>query len=757
MSVTNGQPVDAPTTNAAYLDKNQDTSTQFNIQLASPVSSDGSTVTRTQRCLNALSSFMGVATSAVYNILPSWATNNRGSSTNNIFQRVEAIDTAFDGTTGHMHSGTAGDGPILPTFTSTTSGLAPASGGGSLKYLRADGSWDIVSGGGSGTGAKNYITNPNFEGNTTSGWSLGNTSLTNKLPTGSPTFGSGASGNLSISIISSGQLAGIYSMSESSSSATTAGDFLATDALTIDIEDQAKIMQFKFYYSVNSGVTNTNFSGTSSNSFGVAIYDVTNSAWIIPSGVFNLVQGYGVGIASGTWQTPANMTQFRFVLYNANATSGAVTLYLDDFFVGPQIALNAPAMDDWRSYTPTITGFGTPSNINFISRRVGGNLEVQGRFTSGTSTATAASITLGYGGGNSNVTVDSTLVPNYLLVGSASRTASSSTFFNIGTIVTGGNNFLQFGLQSSTTGIIGAVQNGSAISGNGETFVFNATVPISGWSSNSVSSSDTDTRVISARATGDNVSHSYSSSTPLQFNIVTWDTHAAITTGTSWKYVAPVTGYYRVAFTLSNASGAGVATLYKNGSSYMSMANFSTSNASGGTSVQLNTGDYLDIRPTGSVTTTLDTSECSIAIERISGPAIVQASETVAASYYVSPGSYAPGSGAFINFDTKNYDTHNETTTGTGWKYTAPIQGIYGVSFTGTQGASTGSQIYLYKNGSSYANVGYLSPSTPNTVSTFTSLQLNPGDYIQIYSSSSATFSGGSSPQFTYVEIIRYK
>ena len=40
----------------------------------------------------------------------------------------------------------------LTEFTSTDKGLAPASGGGTTKYLRADGTWATPPGGGGGSG-----------------------------------------------------------------------------------------------------------------------------------------------------------------------------------------------------------------------------------------------------------------------------------------------------------------------------------------------------------------------------------------------------------------------------------------------------------------------------------------------------------------------------------------------------------------------------------------------------------------------------
>ena len=212
-------------------------------------------------------------------------------------------------------------------------------------------SWSNVgSGAGSGGGgSKNYLStittsngtnngNGDFELGTTTGWSLGHSTVASGVISGVPTFGSGASANLSISTVTGGtQLAGTYSLDYVDSVATVAGDFLASDAFYIDNESKSSILNISFDYEVFSAVGG-DFSGTSTSSFGVAIYDVTNSAWIQPlSNPWGLVQNSGIGGVSLQFQTTLNSTQYRLVVYNANATSGAVTIYFDSFSISPQV------------------------------------------------------------------------------------------------------------------------------------------------------------------------------------------------------------------------------------------------------------------------------------------------------------------------------------------------------------------------------------------------------------------------------------
>lgn len=111
--VTDGQAVSAAVTNPAFIIKNADDNMPNNLGFTSTDPTQGSSVTKTQRFLNAVSSFLGVATSAVYNVIPSWTSNVVGASTDAIFTRVNLITALFKGSGGHEHTGADGDGPVI--------------------------------------------------------------------------------------------------------------------------------------------------------------------------------------------------------------------------------------------------------------------------------------------------------------------------------------------------------------------------------------------------------------------------------------------------------------------------------------------------------------------------------------------------------------------------------------------------------------------------------------------------------------------
>jgi hypothetical protein len=596
-----------------------------------------------------------------------------------------------------------------------------------------------------GKPGKNYIQYADFENGATTGWTQGTTgTLTNGLPTGTPTFGSGASGTSSISIVSSGQLAGSNSLSYANSAATTAGNMIASSSYAIDAEDQAKVLTIKFYYSVPTGASNCNFSGTSSNSYAWAIYDVTNSSWLTSAGNFNLVQTTGSGYVTGTCQTNATTANIRLVVYSANATSGAATIYLDDFYVGPQTAPSGPAMTDWIAYTPTLTGFGTSTNISFQSRRVGSDLEVKGSFTQGTPTAVQAQISVGYSGANANVTVDTTRVPASGLIGKMALGLDSSTYFTCSVLAPSANqNYVNLGVQTNAaTELTAANANNFGVSGTGISVFF--TVPIVGWSSNSSMSADTDTRVVAANYTGSTatITSSYSNVT---FTTLSIDTHGAYSGAT---YTIPVTGIYDFGGQVyisgtASLNGTTIVGLSQNGSvtrendfTYAGAVTGSVGIPFNFGSISCKAGDAIIIQVKSSITLPVITSSATenfLQIARRSGPAVITATESVNARYHGATATIT-GTDSPVTYTTRDFDSHSAYS---GSTYTIPVSGKYQINAristtnaTGTENAA----ISIYKNGSQVGQQFSGSFSAGNNCDPNISdiIQCNSGDTIVI-------------------------
>lgn len=620
-------------------------------------------------------------------------------------------------------------------------------GGGSKNYLAA-----ITTSNGANTG------NGDFELNATTGWSKGTVTLTGNLPTGVPTFSSGSSANLSIATVASGVLAGSFSLKYASSAATVAGDFLTSDAFNIDTEDQAKVLTFKFYYQAQANPTNGNWSGTTSNSFGVAIYDVTNSAWIIPAGVFSMTQSTGMGYATGTFQTTSNSTAYRIVVYNANASSGAITLYFDDMQVGPQTAPYGPIVTDWRSFTlsPSTGSFGSIAVNNAQWRRVGDSMELLWQFRQ-TGTGTAGSGTYAF------------TIPSPYTIDSTKFTTTTSTATNrvIGVAQVNDNTNFYIGnvtvLDGSQTQIAILVQTSAvadafwgsglaALSGSTISAGFMAKIPITGWSSNVQMSNDTDTRVVALRSNGATASLSGS------YADVTWTTIVNDTHGTmgAISYTIPVSGYYDVAtqilttgtFALNGAAGIQV---LKNGS-VVQEADFIAGGAiTGNVAVPLtinavfcNAGDTLKVQfKSGATLPTVvtSTSDNFLTISRRSGPAVVAATESVGARYFASATAIS-GSLATVVWTTKDFDTHNAMSSGL---YTIPVSGKYqvnsNVQIAGTIALNSSVDMQLQKNSTAVSEFQTFAGGAMTAQNGQISDEIScvAGDVIRIQISSSAT------------------
>jgi len=596
---------------------------------------------------------------------------------------------------------------------------------------------------------KNYIKFSNAETNATTGWSLGTVTLTSNFPSGTPSFGSGANANLSLTASSSSPISGTYSYSYASSAATTAGDFLASDAFTIDAADQAKVMTVRFSYTGSSNPSNVNWSGTSSNSFGIAIYDVTASAWIMPAGVWGMTQSSGVGTAAATFQTSSSSTQYRLVIFNANATSGAATVKFDEFYVGPQTTSIGTIVTDWVSYTPTTQGFGTVSNMAGYWRRVGANIELRVKFTVGTPTATEARVYFPTGVTSAS-TVGSPSTAGFFI---SSHLTTAAMYVLAEASVT----YVTFSMSNATFNS-GTKLNGSSLIGGGTAFSLEARVPIAGWSSTAQMSNDTDTRVVAAIVSGDPASAT--SGNPIIVPTIGFDSHAGYN-ATTGRYTCPVSGIYKIFGALQSASSATTLTIYKNAVSTALAGNLdSNGEATFAGAVQCNAGDIIDLRPGG----TVDATNMTLNIERLSGPSVVAATETVACRYSNTAGTSISNIGeTTVPFATKDYDTHAAFVTDT---FTVPISGKYEIScsiYFQSGAYSAGNNLYLvvYKNGSatSYGTIVTAAAITAQYgVGATATLQCNAGDTLLIKGSNNRT--GGAtalstSAGFNWITIKR--
>lgn len=573
----------------------------------------------------------------------------------------------------------------------------------------------------------NYITNPNAEVNV-AGW----TTYAN-VAQSSPTSGIGGTPNSTWTRTTTNPLRGAASFLFTRNSGASRQGEGVSYPFTIDSTDKAKALQISFDYMIASGTFAAGSPGVDSD-LTVWIFDVTNNQLIQPSSykLFSNSQATSDKFIAN-FQTNYNSTSYRLIIHCGTTSTTAFTAMFDNFSVGPQAYIYGSPVTDPVIYTPVFTGFGTVSTSNVSSWRDGAYLFGEGTFTAGTTTATQAQITMGYGGYSGVATSLSTISSSLVAVGKW----TSSTTNQQGVILAGpSRNYLVLGLESSATNGMAPI-NGSAIT-TGSVISFNFRVPIQGWSSSVQMSDQTDTRgvdwigyVSANQAVTANVTD-----IPLTTRK---DSHGGWG-GTS--YTVRVPGDYIITGVSSPTTAVSYyVQVYVNGVLTRSLASSAGgANACGATLLQdLKTGDVISFRSGVTLTVSLDVNS-SFSISKISGSTTIAANNNVSAKYYASI-SASTAINTPINYDFKEYDSHGCVTTGVGvWRFTAPIQGVYDV--LGAHSSGGNPNLKIWKNGSTYHFLAGM-PSASVVTSFNTSMYLNANDYIDIRMDSTQTVNGG--------------
>jgi hypothetical protein len=469
---------------------------------------------------------------------------------------------------------------------------------------------------------------------------------------------------------------------------------------TIDNADLAKVLTISFDYELLSGTYRTG---------DLTVYVIQN-----PSVTPVLIQPAGYQIQSATigtkmkhvatFQTASNVNSYRLCLHIASTEEFPFALAIDNVVVGPQVVQYGAPVTDWQSYLPTFTGFGTVSAVSMFWRRVGDSIEIQGKFTSGTTTAVEARVSFP---GVTSAGTDK--IPNIRLVGQTqtnTTTGSGISIFN--TLVEPNVTYLTFGYRDSANLPL-TKQLGTLTGVNGQATSLYALVPIAGWSSTVQMSNDTDTRVVAARISKTAAqSIPNNSLTKVTFSSSVFYSHSAFDF-TNNRYSIPVPGIYRVSSLLNwatVAAGGRSIRVYKNGSVDSELYNAAGSSVTGvrqnGTAViQCNTGDYIEVfafQDSGAAMNIDGAAGAAfnfLTVERLSGPSAIAASETVAIHCTNTAGtSLGAGTDTTIPFATKVFDTHGAFNTTTG-VFTAPISGKYQINsalLTSTMTLGTGAR-----------------------------------------------------------------
>lgn len=529
--------------------------------------------------------------------------------------------------------------------------------------------WDSIGGSGSGSGRVNNITgdSASFK-NTVGSWVTFDDG-------GSLVDGTGGSPSV-ITIARTTDFDTNGSLRITHSAANGQGEGLSVN-YTARIADQSHVQEISFDYVTSSGYADDVMQ--------VWVYDTTNNVILNQLAPFQIKASTQSNTFKGVFQNPYNSTAFRLIFYVNSTSSTAYTIDVDNILSGPPVYNYGLVGDDWKSFTPTGT-WTTNTSYNGKYRRIGDSVEVSVQVTvSGAPNSTNLYVNLPTG-----MTIDSSKVNAVtqlqVAIGSASVLDDGNQLYS-GSVI----------IQSSTTvevsgswaGNAGRVDQATPFTfGSGDQVNITYIVPILGWSSNVQLSDSADLRIVAATY-GVTTGASTTSANPINFETKVIDTHNAVTTGAgTWKFTAPVSGYYRVSGTFLT-TGAANLLLKKNGTGYAYLGTHGASiEAISGVTIQLNAGDYIQIFPDATTTPANIAStsfQCLVSIEKVQGPSAIAPTDEISAKYTAtSLTNSIPNTSAPTIFDapTKVWDTHGAVTTGSGWAFNCPITGKYRVTLT---------------------------------------------------------------------------
>jgi hypothetical protein len=592
------------------------------------------------------------------------------------------------------------------------------------------------------------IAGTDFEDGDTGGWSaMGCATITNGLPA---CVGSGGTvlttsnggrakgGNTTAAAVtSSSPIDKIYSLNLATSGAGTIGDGYVSQLIPIAIGYQAKVMTVQFKFKSASGAPV--MGGTATDTYAVAVYDVTNNSFLGINGAFGLTQSSGVGDYRGTFQTNSTTTGIQVFIYSPVAPVGASSLLLDNFVVKQQSVAYGSPVTDWVAFTPT-GSWSTNTTYTGLRRRVGDSEEYQIKvLCSGAPTSAALTINL-------PVTIDtSKLTPTVATLNPLGDGIALDSGVQVYPVIPTYNTTTSIAVmlpKASGTYLTGEDAVTQALPfafGNADYVLVNFRVPVSGFSSSVIMSSDAATNVV-ALVSDTSVTVCTANVTNINYTNVIKDTNGAYSAGV---YTVPVSGFYQINGAAYASSSTPTIYIYINGSSAVA-GTLGTATAATQVSAlrYFIAGDTIALRIDTSLTLSAGAAFNRFTVQRISGPAQMASSESVNARYHSATATIT-GSASAVTYTTKDFDSHGSYS---GSTYTVQSPGKYQVNaslfVTGSFTVGQVVDFYIYKNGASYSATQY-------SVSAITSLSFNvglsdviplvAGDTLSIQISSNAT------------------
>lgn len=469
---------------------------------------------------------------------------------------------------------------------------------------------------------------------------------------------------------------------------------------TVNNNHLGRVLQFTFDASLISGTYATG---------DIKIYFIQD-----PTGTPVVIEPVNVQLQLGiagivikhiaTFQTHITLKDYRLCIHVASTSASAYTIDFNNFKIWEPSQNYGAIITDWQTYTPTFQGFGTVTDQVFKWRRVGSSCEIQGIFKPGTPSAVQARVTLpnGYLASLSTISSGEAQIVGYMI-----RDISSTTS-NFSVICNNNFNYMNFGfIRSNSSANPFTALNGDEIMNSGDDLSFYATIPIQGWGSNMILSSEAgDGRLVTGSYYGISALSLTANVTTLKFNTIQKDNHNIYNSSTGTITIPYSGDYFFSVGSFYTTGGSGQIQPYINGVLYDASAYFTQSTY---INLQfyipnLKSGDTVDFRCNNSYTLTSIPNVNFSWFKLGASNQIIAPVETVGFRATRTTNS-AQATGAIdvimnSSSDSSRYefDTHGcyNTTTGV---ITIPMTGVYDFSaslyINGTFTASFSDQLYL--------------------------------------------------------------
>jgi hypothetical protein len=565
-----------------------------------------------------------------------------------------------------------------------------------------------------------------------------------------PVDGTGGSPNVTWTLTTTTPLRGVSSfLLTKDGSANRQGQGVSYD-FTIDRADRFNVQRISFEYEIASGTFDYGDGTVATPSeLRVFIYDITNGVLIEPTQT--LLDGSGKYFSE--FQA-SDSTSYRLILHIARTLTNNWTFEADNFSVGPrELALaRGPIMTDWATFTPSDTSYtwGSLTSTSWRWRRIGQDIEVQfhgqmgGAVTSGIFFSPQEYLPPG-------LTTDLTSINATMPMGAwyVDDVSAASSADNAGGVimVQSGNGQIVFLMGTTAADILSATQPMTWAAN--DIFSFSVKVPILGWGSNTVTSSDSGTRVVAltARRASSNQTVSSTSATDVIYNSIIKDTHGMLNTSTGIVTV-PESGFYSIKANAEYGSYTANETsnliIQVNGTTIA--ASDKQINATSffhgvGADYYLNANDQIKIQvqsPTDTSYTINNSVRTNLSIFKIQSPQSIGMADRVGCKYTSATTTVGTSTGTVV-YPTKVYDYTNSYNTSTG-AFTCPIAGIYHV--IGTMSGTTQSSALNTSVGLRIAKGGVEQYSSLFTFQvTSTNLAIRQQVSVMVYANAGETLS----------------